>query len=87
MLRTLKYAYEVKHLIPQEDNMGIGIIPHMYDNARTYYYNQWLLSLKNQEKDIKDYIPKVIEVTIKEPERKPKRRRVFMFLDEEVEDE
>lgn len=84
--RTLKYFYEIKKNPIEKANGGIGIVPWVYEEAKRYYYNEWLLSQKNAEKDIKEYIPKVREIIIKPPKREPKRRRIFMFLDEEEED-
>lgn len=87
ILRTLKYFYEVKQNNISKANNGIGIVPWVYQEAYQYYYNQWLLSQKNQEKIINDYTPKVIDINIREPKRNPRRKRIFMFLDEEVEDD
>lgn len=81
--RTLEYFYEIKKNSLEKANGGIGIVPWVYEEARRYYYNQWLLSQKNAEKDIETYVPKVREIVIQPPKRQPKRRRVFTFLDEE----
>lgn len=85
ILRTLKYFYEVKQNPIDKANGGIGIVPFVYPQARNYYYEQWLLQQKNKEKDVSQYIPKVKEITIKPPARQLKRRKIFMFLDEEAE--
>lgn len=85
ILRTLKYFYEVKQNPIDKANGGIGIVPFVYPQARNYYYEQWLLQQKNKEKDVSQYVPKVKEITIKPPARQPKKRRIFMFLDEEAE--
>lgn len=87
ILRTLKYFYEVKQNDISKANNGIGIVPWVYQEAYNYYYNQWLLSQKNQEKQIVDYIPKIIDINIRPPKREPRKRRIFTFLDEEVEDD
>lgn len=81
--RTLEYFYEIKNNPIEKANGGIGIVPWVYEEAKRYFYNQWLLSQKNAEKDIKTYIPKVREIIIKPPKREPKRKRIFTFLDEE----
>ena len=81
--RTLEYFYRVKKNSIDKANGGIGIVPWVYEEARRYYYNQWLLSQKNAEKDIEAYVPKVKEITIKPPKREPKKRKLFMFLEEE----
>lgn len=81
--RTLEYFYKIKKNPIEKANGGIGIVPWVYEEAKRYYYNQWLLSQKNAEKNISDYIPKVIEIKIKSPKREPKKRRIFTFLDKE----
>lgn len=81
--RTLQYFYEIKGNSIEKANGGIGIVPWVYDEAKRYYYNQWLLSQKNADKDIQAYTPKVKEIIIQPPKREPKKRRIFMFLDEE----
>ena len=81
--RTLEYFYEIKGNSIDKANGGIGIVPWVYEEARRYYYNQWLLTQKNAEKDIKSYVPKVKEINTKPHKREPKKRRIFTFLDEE----
>ena len=81
--RTLEYFYEIKGNPIDKANGGIGIVPWVYEEAKRYYYNQWLLSQKNAEKDIQSYVPKVKEIVIKPPKREPKKKRIFTFLDEE----
>lgn len=81
--RSLVYFYEIKQNSIEKANGGIGIVPWVYEEAKRYYYNQWLLSQKNADKDIQAYTPKVKEIIIKPPKREPKKRRIFMFLDEE----
>lgn len=83
--RTLEYFYEIKHNPIEKANGSIGIVPWVYEEARRYYYNQWLLSQKNAEKDIQAYVPKVKEIVIQPPKREPRKKRIFMFLDEETE--
>ena len=86
ILRTLKYFYEVKKNNLSKSNNGIGIVPWVYQEAYNYYYNQWLLKQKNTDKNIEEYSPHYIDIVIKEPMRQPKKRKIFTFLDEEVED-
>lgn len=81
--RTLEYFYEIKHNPIDKANGGIGIVPWVYEEARRYFYNQWLLSQKNADKDISAYIPKVREIIIKPPKREPRKRKLFTFLDAE----
>lgn len=87
--KTLEYFYEVKGnstKVAKANGNTIGIVPWEYTKAKQYYYNQWLLSQKNSDKDIQEYVPKIREITIQPPKREPKKRRVFTFLDEEVQD-
>lgn len=86
ILRTLKYFYEVKQNDLSKSNNGIGIVPWVYQEAYNYYYNQWLLKQKNVDKNIKEYTPNYIDITIKDPIRQQKKKNIFKFLDEEVED-
>lgn len=81
--RTLEYFYEIKKNPIEKANYSIGIVPWVYEDAKRYYYNQWLLSQKNSEKNIATYVPKVREITIKPPQREPRKRKVFTFLDKE----
>ena len=85
--RTLEYFYEIKGNSLDKANGGIGIVPWVYEEAKRYFYNQWLLSQKNADKDIVQYVPKVKEIFIKPPKREPRKRKIFMFLDEEEEDD
>ena len=81
--RTLEYFYEIKKNAIEKANGGIGIVPWVYEEAKRYYYNQWLLSQKNKDKNINAYIPKVREITIQPPKRNIRRKRIFTFLDKE----
>ena len=58
----------------------------MYKDAYNYYYAQWEAQQKNKDKRMEDYLPKDEIIVIKPPERKIKKRKLFSFLDEEVED-
>lgn len=81
--KALKYFYEVKEGDIYKANGGIGIVGYIYNDAFNYYYAQWLANEKNRDKNIQEYVPKVIEVKIKPPIRKTKKRKLFDFLDEE----
>ena len=45
-----------------------------------------IVKQKNTDKNIEEYSPHYIDIVIKEPMRQPKKRKIFTFLDEEVED-
>ena len=81
--RSLVYFYEIKHNYLEKSNDGIGIVPWVYSDAYNYYYNLWLAQQKNQDKNIDDYKPKEIVITIPPPERKIKKKTLFSFLDKE----
>lgn len=81
MLKALIYFYEIKGNSIDKSNGGIGIIPFIYNEAYNYYYTLWLANQRNEEKDIAQYVPKQIEVTIPKPKREKRRRRLFTFLD------
>lgn len=81
--KSLVYHFEVKKGDIKQANGGIGIVPYVYEQARIYYYQIWQAQQKNTEKVIDDYIPKVINIKIKNPQKQPKKRKLFSFLDEE----
>lgn len=83
MLKALKYWYEIKKN-PVNKNYGLGIIPRIYKQAYDYYYSLWLAQEQNKGKNIRDYIPKDINITINPPQRIIEKRKLFTFLDEEA---
>lgn len=85
ILKSLKYFFEVKQNSLEKAHGGIGIVPYIYQNAYEYYYSIWLAQQKNELKEISVYQPKIVEITIKRPQRKVKQRKLFTFLDEEEE--
>lgn len=85
MMKSLEYFYRVKKN-PIDKTKGIGIIPYVYKQAKDYYYSLFLAQQANQDKDISQYIPKDIEVHITPPQREIKRRELFTFLDEDIND-
>lgn len=85
MLKALTYFYEIKGGSVEDAHEGVGILPYIYNEARDYYYGLWAAQQKNLYKDIKQFKPEVIEVHISRPERNIIKRKLFSFLDEEVE--
>lgn len=85
---TLYYFYEIKkndiNKNREKYGLSIQIVPWIYEDAKKYFYEQWTLSQKNSEKNIEEYIPKVRNITIKQPKRTPRKRKRFSFLDEET---
>ena len=85
MLKALIYFYEIRGGSIEDAHDGVGILPYIYNDAREYYYNLWAAQQKNIYKDIKQFRPETIEVHIARPERNILKRKLFSFLDEEVE--
>lgn len=83
ILKSLVYFYEVKGNSKEKANNGIGIVPYIYNDAYNYYYQLFIAKQKNENKDVKEYVPNVVEIKITPPERKPKVRKIFQFLDTE----
>lgn len=83
--KALVYFFEIKGNSIEKANQGIGIVGYVYKQAFDYYYALWQAQQKNVNKEISDYEPKVVEITIKSPQRKPKKRKLFSFLDKEEE--
>ncbi len=86
MQKALYYFYEIKCGDKSKANGGIGIIPYIYQDAYNYHYNLWLAQQKNKDVEVQLYVPKVKEIVIQRPERKIKKRDLFVFLDEEEND-
>ena len=86
MQKALYYFYEIKGGDKSKANGGIGIIPYIYQDAYNYHYNLWLAQQKNKDVKVQLYVPKVKEIVIQRPERKIKKRDLFVFLDEEEND-
>lgn len=81
--KALIYFYEVRGNSVEKANGGIGIVSYVYKQAFDYYYGLWAAQQKNENKNIEEYKPKVIEITITPPKRKKKTRKIFSFLDKE----
>lgn len=83
ILGTLKYCYEIKKNSLEKANGGIGIVPYLYQEARSYYAR--LYELQNKNKDTKKIEKvKITEIKIKAPKRVERKRKLFTFLDDEV---
>ena len=83
--KALYYFFEIKGNSIEKANGGIGIVPHVYQQAYNYYYNLWLAKQKNKDVEINLYVPQIKEIVISRPEVKIKKRKLFSFLDEEDE--
>ena len=83
--KALVYYYEIKNGSIEKANGGIGIVPYIYQEAYRYYYALWEAQQKNENKVVEEYVPVVKEIIIPIPQRKIRKRKLFTFLDEEVE--
>ena len=81
--KALVYFFEIKGNSVEKANGGIGIVPYVYTQAYNYYYSLWLAQQKNEDKIVQEYIPKVKEIVIPIPEKNPRKRKLFSFLDDE----
>lgn len=81
MLKSLKWWYEVKGNSIEKANGGLGILPYIYQDALKYYYSLYLAQLVNQEKDVKQYVSKVHEITIPTPRAERKHPKLFNMED------
>ena len=73
ILNALVYFYDVKNGSKAKANEGIGIVPYIYDEAQTYYYN-----LHNKQEKVAQVIEKQLKeqpviLKIKKVEEKKKK--------------
>lgn len=85
--KALIYFHEVRGNPVDKKAPSIGIVPWIYDEAKSYYYDLWMAQQINKDVEIEQYVPKVVEITIPVPRPKARKSRKFSFLDEEVENE
>lgn len=77
ILKSLVWFYDITNHSKDKMNGGLGIIPYIYDQAKEYYYKIYLAQNVNKGKNIEKYKPKQININIKPPQRKIKRRKFF----------
>lgn len=80
ILKTLIYWYEIKHNDISKAMGGIGIVPYVYKQALDYYYNLYLAEMANADKDIDEYRPKEIFISIDLPK---KEKELKLWEDED----
>lgn len=85
ILKALIYFFEIKGNSIEKANGGIGIVPFVYKDAYNYYYSLWLAQQKNEHFKPEEFVPVVREIHIPIPQRNIRKRELFTFLDEEVE--
>lgn len=77
MLKALMWWFEVKKNTLEGTNGGIGILPYIYNDAKTYYYGLWIAQNINAEKDLENYKIKIEEVEIAPPQVYVQSPRLF----------
>lgn len=80
ILKTLIYWYEIKHNDVSKAMGGIGIVPYVYNQALDYYYNLYLAEMANVDKDINEYKPKEVFISIDLPK---KDKEIKLWEDED----
>ena len=85
--KSLIYFYKVKGNSIEKSGGGIGIVPFIYKDAYTYYYNLFIAQSQNQNKNLQQITSKVKEIIIKPPKIKEKKRFFNLGDDDEVENE
>ena len=86
MFKTLVYWYEVKRGDVEKSHYSINIVPYVYNDAKEYYRQLWMVQQLNADKDIEAYKPKTKVITIPNPVRQELiKRKKFEFLKEEGE--
>ena len=81
MLKSLIYFHEIKGNPIDKERKGVGIIPFVYEDAKNYYYNIFITTQVNNNKDFAIYKEKIKEVTIKVPEIKKAKPKLFNLDD------
>lgn len=85
--KALSYFYDVKKNSIEKANYSLGIVPYIYEEAKTYWIRLWKMQQINQAKPIeqfKELPPKIISIYEPSPQQfKRTRNKLFAFLDEE----
>ena len=85
ILKTLKYFFEIRKNPIEKANGGIGIVPHVYDEAYNYWRALWEAKERNKQVNVQKFVLPVREVHIDPPQRQPMKhmRRLFTFVEKE----
>ena len=67
MLKALIWWFDIQKHTLEGTNGGIGILPYIYNDAKTYYYGLYMAQLVNQNKDLEHYKTKVEIIEIAPP--------------------
>lgn len=82
MLKALTWWFDVKKNTLEGTNGGIGILPYIYNDAKTYYYGLYMAQIINQGKTLHT---KVEEIEIAPPRIYVQPPRLFNIEEEENE--
>lgn len=82
MLKALTWWFDVKKNTTENTNGGIGILPYIYNDAKTYYYGLYMAQISNQDKTIHT---KIEEIEIAPPQVYVQPPRLFNIEEEENE--
>ena len=82
MLKALLWWFDVKKNSVEAANGGIGILPYIYNDAKTYYYGLYMAQLSNKDKTIHQ---RVEEVEIAPPRVYVQPPKLFNIEEEENE--
>lgn len=66
-------------------NGGIGILPYIYNDAKTYYYGLYMAQLVNEKKDLENYKTKIEVIEIAPPQVYVQPPKLFNIGEEENE--
>ena len=82
MLKALVWWFDIKNNSIEAANGGIGILPYIYNDAKTYYYSLYIAQIANQNKD---FHKKVEEIEIAPPTIYVQPPKLFNIGEEENE--
>lgn len=82
MLKALIWWFDVKKNSIEAANGGIGILPYIYNDAKTYYYGLYLAQQANKDKTVKI---KIEEIEIAPPRIYVQPPKLFNIGEEENE--
>lgn len=84
ILKTLNYYYIIKGHKNNIDEIGLGIVPYYYNEAKAYYAKMWYANKHNETVELEN---NPITINIQKQVAQPiKKYNLFKFLDEEVVD-
>ena len=86
LMQELLTDKRVHYIIGNHEEMMLNCGTTLSMLGSPNHYALWLANEQNKGKDLNEYIPKDIEVTIKSPQRQIEKRPLFNFLDDEEEE-